>query len=138
MAPPVLYEGAEAVLVMNPRSATDYKRADMMAADIRLNGARFLNDEYKENFKMSKWNTNYLRGTVRSNKVTKEAELDVWMRGAGHAMRDDFTAKSCSMDGEDCFFARVYAHIDSISESSGSVSGGQEILLEGGNFGGAK
>lgn len=95
-----------------------------MAADIRVNGARFLADDYTTEYKMEREIFTYLRGTIRTPVVSKEADVLVWMRGAGYAMKNEETATFCNWDVTDCYSARVLAHISHISETSGSVAGG--------------
>lgn len=84
--------------------------------------------------------SNYLRGQVLSKLTTNEyeTELDIWMRGAGNAMRNVESSTTCNWDGSECYFARILPHIDSISETAGSVAGGQEIIIEGNGFKRAK
>ena len=49
-------------------------------------------------------------------------------------MRNPQSSTSCNWDGTDCYFARIYPHIDSLSHHSGSVSGGQELTITGSGF----
>jgi len=39
-------------------------------------------------------------------------------------MRNKETSTTCNWDGSDCYFARIHPHIDSLSQTSGSKSGG--------------
>lgn len=54
LSPPIMYHGMDVNLYMNPTNAPDYKRADQMAADIRLEGIRFLNTDYTVDWNMQK------------------------------------------------------------------------------------
>ena len=103
-------------------------------ADIRVNGARFLADDYTTDFNMDKDFYHYLRGTIRSPIVSKSADVYIWMRGAGFAMQNEDTSMVCNWDVTDCYSARVLAHISHISQTSGSVAGGQELVITGGSF----
>ena len=137
LSPPTMYHGADVALAFSPKGAQDYKRSDQMAVDIKLNGHRFLKEEYTPEDRLNK-DMNYLRGQVLSKLTTNEAELDVWMRGAGNAMQNVESSTTCNWDGSECYSARIFPHIDNISETSGSMEGGQEIIIEGNGFSQAK
>ena len=124
LSPPIMYHGMDVNLYINPTNAPGYKRADQMAADITLDGYRFLTTDYTTDYNLSKNKLNGLRGTVLSGLRTNEAELDIWFRGAGYAMRNEKSSTTCNWDGTDCYFARIYPQINSISETAGSVHGG--------------
>lgn len=129
-----MYHGMDVSLYINPMNAPGYKRADQMAADITLDGYRFLTTDYTTVYNMGKNSVQGLRGTVLSKLRTNEAELDIWFRGAGYAMRNEKSSTTCNWDGTDCYFARIYPHIDSISETSGSDQGGQTLTITGNSF----
>ena len=133
-----MYSGIDVTLAINPMNAPNYKRADQMAADIRIGGIRFLDEDYTTDFGLSKNTLNLLRGSLTSRQTASEADLEIWMRGAGYAMRNVESSTTCNWDGSECYFARVLPHIDSISESTGSMEGGQEMTIEGNGFKGAK
>ena len=124
LSSPIMYHGMDVSLRFNPMAATDYKRSDQMFADIRLEGVRFLTTEYSTGWNAQKWKEQSVRGVVRAKQRTLNAELDIWFRGAGYAMQNKEESIVCNWDKSDCYQARIYPHIDEISETSGSASGG--------------
>ena len=63
---PVMYHGQRVDLYFNPMAAPDYKRSDQYFADLRLNGVRFLTEDYGVANKVHKWRTQSVKGLVRS------------------------------------------------------------------------
>lgn len=132
-----MYSGKDVSLYLNPRKGVDFKLNDKMAVDITLEGTRFLTTEYDTDWTMgNKFQS--VHGTVRSKLRTNNAELEVWFRGVGNALMKEESAVTCNWDATDCYFARIYPHIDNISEISGSANGGQQLVIEGGDFKHAK
>ena len=62
---------------------------------------------------------------------SKQAEVSAWFNGNGYALRADSDGTNCNLDLSDCYDARVMPTISTISESSGSASGGQMLTLTG-------
>lgn len=134
LSPPIMYHGQDVNLYMDPKNAPDYKRADQMAADIRLGGIRFLNTDYTVGYNMGKNNLQGLRGVVRSKHRTNNVELDIWFRGAGYALQNKESSTTCNWDRTDCYYGRIYPSIDTISANSGSDFGAQELVITGNSF----
>jgi len=80
----------------------------------------------------------YLHGSVRTKHRSWDPDFDVWFRVVGNAWKHDVKATTCNWDNSDCYTARIYPHIDEVSHSIGSVSGGQELVITGGDFKDAK
>jgi len=134
LSSPIMYHGMDVSLRFNPMAATDYKRADQMFADIRLEGIRFLTTDYTEGWAARKNSIQSVIGVVRAKQRTLNAELDIWFRGAGYAMQNKEESIVCNWDKTDCYQARIYPHIDDISHTSGSSTGGQTLEIVGSSF----
>ena len=138
LSSPIMYHGQHVSLYLNPMAAPKYKAEDEMFADIRLDTFRFTTESYTTENNLKDWSTQGVRGIVRSPHRTLEAELEVWFRGVGYAYRNPVSSTTCNWDATDCYFARIYPHIDEISESGGSTNGGQTLTISGNSFGRAK
>ena len=79
-----------------------------------------------------------VRGTVRTKRRTLDADLDIWFRVVGNAYMHENYATTCNWDNTDCYSARIYPHIDTVSHSGGSTAGGQRLTITGGDFKDAK
>ena len=134
LSSPIMYAGMDVNLYLNPMAAPGFKLEDDMAADIRLNTERFLTEDYDTTFNLGSNKFQGVRGVVRSTQRTNNAELDVWFRGVGNAYWNEPASTTCNWDKTDCYQARIYPHIDEISQTSGSVAGGQEIVITGSSF----
>ena len=134
LSSPIMYSGKDVSVYLNPRAGPSFKMADKMAADITLEGTRFLTTDYTVDWNMQADSFQSVRGTVRSKLRTNNAEFDIWFRSVGKALMHKNSATTCNWDATDCYYARIYPHIDEISEVGGSVEGGQELIITGGDF----
>lgn len=137
LSSPVMYSGKDVSLYLDPRAAPGFKLADKMAVDITLEDTRFLTTDYSVDWNLSANKLQSVRGTVRTKRRAQHADLDVWFRTVGNALKHETHATSCNWDGTDCYSARILPHIDTISETGGSSAGGQELTLTGGDYGDA-
>lgn len=134
LSSPIMYSGMNVSLYMNPRKGPDYKRADDLPADIQIEGFRFLTEDYTTDSNFGKDSKQGIRGVVRATQRTNDADVEVWFRGIGNALWNEASSTTCNWDRTDCYKARIYPHIDEISETSGSIKGGQEIVITGSSF----
>lgn len=132
-----MYSGKDVSLYLDPRAAPSYKLADKMAVDITLEGTRFLTTDYTVDWNLNANKFQSVRGTVRTRRRTLEPDFEVWFRTVGNALMHETSATTCNWDGTDCYSARIYPHIDAISETVGSAAGGQELVISGGDYGDA-
>jgi len=68
---PIMFTGMEVSLILNPFAAPSRKATNELAADIRLDGFRFLTDDYTTDWNMGQNSLQDLRGTVRAKERTK-------------------------------------------------------------------
>ena len=138
LSSPIMYHGKDVSLYLNPKKAPSYKLEDKMAIDITLEGKRFLTEDYDVNWNLSANHFTSVRGTVRTKQRTLDADFDIWFRVVGNAYMHENYATTCNWDNTDCYSARIYPHIDTVSHSGGSAAGGQQLIITGGDFKDAK
>ena len=120
---PIMYHGMNTSIYFDSKEAFKYKRDDKDFADVRLGGKRFLTADYTPEWR-TRGGTKGLRGTVHTTVRSMDAELNLWFRGVGNALRVPETSQTCNWDGTDCYFVRIYPSIEDISNFAGSLAGG--------------
>jgi hypothetical protein len=131
MSPSVTYPGQKVNIYVNPMEAPNYQSKNDLPIHIKLDGTRLDTTEYMDvGDKLDKGTLQYVRGTVQSRARNSNADLSVWFRGAGSALKNTASADTCNLDGS-CYSVRIMPTVDSVSASAGYTTGGQDITVTG-------
>ena len=132
MTPSIVYPGMTASVGINPKSAPNYKQANQLPIDLRIDGTSMdLSALYDEDSTLSKNKLQYVTGQVVSEYRNATAEVTAFFRGAGNSMNDTDTIETCAYDGVSCYRLKVMPTVSSVSHTEGFAEGGQELTITG-------
>lgn len=133
--PAVLYYGQLSSVYINPMNAPNSKRSGDLPLTLKIDGFRMDHEDYLDEFKnLQNGNAQIVQGKVQTTSRNKNAELTAHFNGVGNALYNDVSAKTCNVQGDDCYFVRTVPSISSVDISEGYTSGGQELTITGHSF----
>lgn len=129
--PAVVYPGMEASMTLSMNKACEYKRANDMFADLRIDGTSFDISPWYSTDDYNRGTWAYITGKVETDQRNSSAEVSAFFRGAGYARRVAEDMNHYSLDGSSSYQAKVMPTVSSISHNQGYAEGGQEISITG-------
>ena len=125
-------------MILNVAKAPNYKHADQMPIDIRIDGTSFdLSELYDTDSTLSSSKNHIVTGTVETEARNATSDVTAFFRGAGYAMNDTGTIETCQYDGVTCYRAKVMPTVSAISHNEGYAVGGQTLTITGTSLDGA-
>lgn len=131
VTPAVVYQGHEATVIIDPKSADGYFINSKAFKEVKIDSHLMEFEDFDTS--LGGYSKKRLRGAVGDQQPSEDGELIVRYT-TGFALQQDTQMLHCSYDESDCYKIRTVPAIHKVSANQGVVAGGQELTVTGWGF----